>query len=54
MMTSDQPANNLSFACRLKRRLITVLFTGGDHRHNLCPADEKVLQPVIDIVEKST
>src|SRR6266567_877067 len=51
MVTSDKSANDLDLACWLKRRLVAVFLAGRDHRHDLRPIDQKVVQPVIDLVE---
>jgi hypothetical protein len=52
MMTPDEPADDLGLARRLKRRLVTAfLLAGANQRYDLRTGDQKVLQPIIDLVE---
>jgi hypothetical protein len=51
MMTSDEPTDNLRLTRRLKRRLVTVFFTGRYQGHDPPPVYEQVLQPIVDLVE---
>jgi len=50
-MTSDEPADDLGLAGRLKRGLIAVFLAGCDQRHDLRPVDQQVLQLVVDLVQ---
>jgi len=50
-MTANKPADDLRFARRLKRRLVAVLLASRHLRYDRRPVYEKVLQPVIDLVE---
>jgi hypothetical protein len=51
MVTSNKSPNDLSLACRLKGRLVAVLLACRHQRDDLRPVDQKVVQPVIDLVE---
>jgi len=50
-MTADKPTDNFGLARGLKGRLVVVFLTCSDHRYDLRPIDEQVLQPIIDFVE---
>lgn len=54
MMTSDKPTNNLGLPRWLKRRLVAISFAGRDHRHDPGPVDQKIVQPVVNVVEALT
>ncbi len=50
-MPSNEAADDFSLAGRLKRRLVAAFLARRNQRDDLCPVDQKVLQPGIDLVE---
>ena len=50
-VTSDEAADDLGLAGRLKRRLVAVFLAGCDQRDDRRPVDQQVLQLVVDLVQ---
>jgi hypothetical protein len=50
-VTSDEPADDLGLAGRLKSGLVTVFLASGDQRDDFRPVDQQVLQLVVDLVQ---